>query len=67
MFNFLQHLFTARVLQSENAILQDKLKKLESENQSLQQKIEELTNRIKHLESAPQKHKKIDYPDLGIV
>jgi prefoldin subunit 5 len=67
MFNFLQHLFTARSLQSENAILQDKVKKLEAENKSLLQKIEELTNRIKQLESTPQKHPKIDYPDLGIV
>lgn len=67
MFNFLQHLFTARALQYENSILQDKVKKLESENQSLHQKIEELTKRIKQLETSPQKREKINYPDLGIV
>ncbi len=62
MFNFLQHLFTARALQSENAILQEKVKKLETENNYFRDKIEKLNQKIEQLETPNKKLPPINYP-----
>lgn len=54
MFNFLQHLFTARALQSENSALKAQNEKLTTEINVLRQEVQSLTNRIKHFESPEQ-------------